>query len=426
MNKILKAFFFSLFFSLTATAGTVRINGVSAPVVSLSTLSGGAGSTLVVDSPSGDGTSSAAPAKVYIPFESDNGTTDNGDYTTYGTGNLPTGATSPTFTGTLSFTLDVTGTAAGFLYAAVRGASSTDHVIVGKLATPVDGAYISTITLLQLCTPGTTYIDCSNLETGDAPSVSVSTLVYFFHDTAVRTIGSTESSALPADGIFYDVKLSNKISTGTISLSELRKGDERLTAVYQGFVFSDIFELIAFDYGSADSTKHTSQTFVAAGTAANSFVLEGVNTSGEIRIRGLNNDQRYNLAIYFTDKYKFATLLSNSLINTPQKIEALLKKNSCFLLTAGFRGDHPVIDYFRNWRDNFLLKTYIGEKFVKFYYVWGPKLAPLVLANPWLAKIVRGSAYLLLWILEFKLWLVLLGLVLLGRIYVLRVRAIRP
>lgn len=414
MIRFLKLFLFFFCFSTLATAGKVRINAAGAPIVILSTLSGGAGGNLVVDSPSGDGTSDAAPARVYVPFGSNNGTTNNGDYTTYGAANLPLGATSPNFTGDLKLTFDVTDTAGGFLYAAVRGTSSTDHVIIGKTTTPTDGAYVVTVSLQQLCTPGGNYIDCTKLESGDAPAASVSKLVYFFHETGDRIINSTEDNALPTDGVFYDVKLSNKVSTGTIALSELRKGDASLTAVYQGFIYSDIYEVIAFDYGSAGGSENAAQTFAAAGPAVNSFVLDVVYTSGEIRIKELNNDQRYNIAIYFVDKYKFATLLSNSLIGTPQSIESLLKKNACFLLTAGFGGDHRIINYFRNWRDSFLLKTYLGEKFVKIYYSLGPQIAPIVLSSPWLAKLVRGGAYLMFWFLEFKLWLILLGLGSLG------------
>ncbi|MBK22698.1 MAG: hypothetical protein CME70_01725 [Halobacteriovorax sp.] len=379
-------------------AATVRINSASAPVITLintSTFS------LVVDSPSGDGTSEVAPAKTYVPVKSDNGTTNSQNYSTFGTTavNLPTAvAVGSAMTGTLRFTLDLASVGAGeFLHAAIKDSGSTAYKVLTSTSVTVDQVGKTfDITLASMCGASAADLDCANLLSNSSPSTTQDALVYFYIATGPDGNGNTIDPASRTGGVYYEVNLSNRVYNNTITLSDLAKGDARLTASYQGFNFEELNSIVAFDFG-ANACQTLFSNTISQGTA---YATDSTVSSGEAAIKPLVNDRAYKFAIYFEDKFKFASLISNCLSATPQQIEALLKKNSCFLLTAGFNGDHQIIDYFRSFRDEVLSRTKFGQAFIRWYYKWGPKLAPYVLENPWLAKSVRGGARLTFWVIH--------------------------
>lgn len=403
MLRSLSGLIFLLCLAFQAQAATVRINTVDTPVVHLINTST---YSLVVDSPSGDGTSESAPAKIYVPILS-TATTDNTKYTTYSpAGNLPNGNAITNITGTLRFFLDtaaISGTE--YLHAAIKDSSSSVYKVLGSTAVTVNQTGVNfDFTLVDMCTASAADLDCANLIDTSSPTTTVDALVYFFIASSQEGDGNTIDPSTKSDGVFYEVNLSNRIYSNTITMSALTKGDSRLTAVYQGFTFEQLNRIVAFDFGA----NGCQELYGDASSLGTDYVTEETATSGEAIIRPLNNDTSYQFAVYFEDKFKFSSKISNCIQGTPQEIEALLKKNSCFLLTAGFNGDHPIIDYFRKWRDEFLIQTYLGKKFIKFYYTWGPKMAPVVLSNPWLAKTVRGGAHVMYWVIEYGLWLFML------------------
>jgi hypothetical protein len=75
-------------------------------------------------------------------------------------------------------------------------------------------------------------------------------------------------------------------------------------------------------------------------------------------------------------------------------------QSDCFVVTATF--DTPdaifVIDRYRNFRDRYLLRNFVGIGLVRSYYLIGPHLANLVKTNLLLKSI---SKKLLLFILIF-------------------------
>ncbi len=87
-------------------------------------------------------------------------------------------------------------------------------------------------------------------------------------------------------------------------------------------------------------------------------------------------------------------------VSTPQKPQPISTSTSnttppsddCFIATAAYESrNHPDVETFRTFRDQFLLKHTLGKYLVIFYYFVGPHLAKLVLSNLLLKSIVRRN-----------------------------------
>ena len=205
------------------------------------------------------------------------------------------------------------------------------------------------------------------------------------------------------EGVYIKLRLSSVISANTPELLRLDKGDGRLRAKFDlnGVNTEDGNSLYAYiqekDAATSDNCKSLENT--SAGTYANLPSDEGEDkklnslfSAGTVSIRGLRNNSCYSIQIYYRDKYGFASQLSNGFHASPEALQKLLQKNSCFLLTAGFGGDDPIIDDFRHFRDQTLRQSYLGRIFVRLYYALAPALAPTVAASPLLSAMVRESA----------------------------------
>jgi hypothetical protein len=64
--------------------------------------------------------------------------------------------------------------------------------------------------------------------------------------------------------------------------------------------------------------------------------------------------------------------------------------SNCFVVTT-VMGDinHPIVEDFRRYRDNIILKSYCGMKFVEFYYLVGPYFSKIISKNQFLLKLSR-------------------------------------
>ena len=116
---------------------------------------------------------------------------------------------------------------------------------------------------------------------------------------------------------------------------------------------------------------------------------------GDFQVNNLQNGQQVNMAFGLRNKFFWVTQLTPLTTETPLDIEELLQKEACYLFTAGFGGEHWLIDHYKNFRDQVLLKSKWGRAFVSFYYRTAPKTALSIYQRPWLRKILRGTAYLL-------------------------------
>ena len=53
--------------------------------------------------------------------------------------------------------------------------------------------------------------------------------------------------------------------------------------------------------------------------------------------------------------------------------------DNCFVVTATMGGgDHPVVAHMRRFRDQVLMETSIGNRFIEWYYAHGPGMARLI------------------------------------------------
>jgi hypothetical protein len=196
------------------------------------------------------------------------------------------------------------------------------------------------------------------------------------------------------------LKFSSQIPDNTYSLTQLVKGDGRLFADLSNgqlitFMGDDIHKTLIFSY--SNTTVQASETLGNAVNVIGGDVLElqAPVLNGVLKVTGLNNGEEYNLAFSTVNKYQFSSPLSVSLVQEPEDILALLQKQACYLVTAGFQREHPVLDRLRLFRDEQLLTTSLGRRFVNFYYRTAPLMAPYIIESPFLAWLIRMSAYLM-------------------------------
>ena len=205
------------------------------------------------------------------------------------------------------------------------------------------------------------------------------------------------------DGIYIKLKLSSVISATPPELLKLHKGDGRLGAQFdlRGINTEDGDSLYAYvqEKTPSDNDNCNDLENALAGTYATLPENDGVHrnlrslsAAGTVSIRHLKNNICYSIQMYYRDKYQFASQLSNGFHASPESLEKLLEKNSCFLLTAGFGGDDPIVDDFRHFRDHTLRHSFLGRALIHLYYTFAPALAPYVAASPFLSSMVRGAA----------------------------------
>ncbi len=76
---------------------------------------------------------------------------------------------------------------------------------------------------------------------------------------------------------------------------------------------------------------------------------------------------------------------------TPSEVFGILDDKSCFISTAAFGSDMaPEVQTFRNFRDEFLLRTDWGRGFVKNYYKLSPPIADFIAKSETLRSLARS------------------------------------
>lgn len=105
--------------------------------------------------------------------------------------------------------------------------------------------------------------------------------------------------------------------------------------------------------------------------------------------------------INFIEKIGILSISENNKSTSPKKkpkkvIKSQIKTNknsnsNCFIVTTTM-GDinHPVVNDFRNYRDEVLLNTILGRLFIKLYYQIGPSLSEIIKNNKTLFQISRS------------------------------------
>lgn len=337
----------------------------------------------------------ADATRLYLPVESSNNNeysiyreSSNGDYQPEISGATTTNNARLTFT----LDLDVQGAFDNLYLGTLKADGSYDLVLLSNNAGGGDSQTFS-IDVDDICSQSDV-LDCSKFNATLASNISPlsTTIVFFLFDDA--TISSIAEASI-TNGSFYQVFLGHDIDENNVSIDSLTNSDKRVFINYTGFNLANVENIYA-EVLINSCASAPSETLGNAAIGKSSFrALETINNSGTATIKNLKNDECYGIRIVICDKFGFCSKLSNTVVGEPQEIEVLLKEQGCFFFTAGFAGSHWIIDYFQKFRDNVLRKNSLGQKFIKFYYIVGPKYAPYVLDKPYLQKAIRGLAYVL-------------------------------
>ena len=290
-------------------------------------------------------------------------------------------------------------------FIAAQKSGSEQYQIIYNRPNVTDGQEIDlTPDLKDLCAADNDLaIDCSKFQSGGDDREEIVLLMGIGIQGEVDHAPVTDSIE-PADyedGHYVKIKLSSLITARAPDLNGLYKGENRLQVHFQGMDIQDGDSLYAYvndrnasngDENCEKQGKATSSTYSALTGGGKHQKLDTIATAGKATVKGLKNGQCYSIQIYYRDRYGFATHVSGGLNASPELLAKLLEKNSCFLLTAGFGGDHPVIEDFRHFRDHTLRRYALGRAFIRLYYRYAPTLAPLIPNSPLLAALIRSAA----------------------------------
>ena len=79
------------------------------------------------------------------------------------------------------------------------------------------------------------------------------------------------------------------------------------------------------------------------------------------------------------------------------------KAGHCFIATAVYGDyDHPQVRELRRFRDQVLLRSAAGRRFVRWYYRVGPGWAEWVEGNVEVKRLIRGVLNSILWIFNLQ------------------------
>jgi hypothetical protein len=224
--------------------------------------------------------------------------------------------------------------------------------------------------------------------------------VYFFLSNQ-ESISQSPSVTDYPDGIYFKYILSNSVSSTPPAIDSVAKGDERVKVTFSGRGINNLNDVIAIKY--PDSATPTEQTYYRALLGGGIIASDdnGPQINGSLILKNLTNGERIQVAIAYVNKFNFATKISDAEEQTPEQIQTFLQEKECYLLSAGFQKDHYVLEYFRKFRDNFLLKNIWGRGFVKWYYRTAPYYAGIIYENNFLRVVVRSLGYMTYFSLRF-------------------------
>jgi hypothetical protein len=224
-------------------------------------------------------------------------------------------------------------------------------------------------------------------------------------------------------GLFFKYFLGNIVNPTPPIIDSLAKGDERIKVNFSGTGIFYLNDVIGIKY--PDSAIGNEQTYFQAlekdgGVLASD--KNGANNSGFLVMKNLTNNQPIKVGVAYVNKFKFASRISEAEEQTPQSIQTFIQEKECYLLSAGFQRDHYVLEYFRAFRDNFLIKNFLGRGFVKWYYQTAPYYAGIIYNNAPLRFLVKSLGYLAYF--TFRFFPVLIGVILICFVF-FRFKAIR-
>ena len=372
------------------------------------------------------------PSTVYIPFYDEhlniyfNGVDDGSNikfslFVRESATSTPTN-TLPSYNGASSnpsiiqheFSITNTLTQDIYLYAALVDLSSsgTLHILsintnpiyysLLKISRNTSENYIVNLNIFTLCVNAQN--PCQGLKYDDLTDITQyikdNVKVYFFLSDQQQLSQSLNASDYP-HGINFKYILSNSVSSTPPTIDSVAKGDERVKVNFSGKGINYLNDVIAVKHPVTASA--TEQTFYDAlldgGVVASSD--NGAQISGSLILKNLVNGETVQIGIAYVNKFYFASEISETDVQTPEMIQTFIQEKECYLLSAGFQKDHYILEYFRGFRDNFLLKNNWGRSFVKWYYRTAPYYAGIIYDNSFLRFVVRSLGYLAYYTLRF-------------------------
>lgn len=415
---------FSVFFG-RAEAKTVRAKNNAAPVVYASNNSSNISLPIIADPSAADGSAENDPIKVYVPLGGDNPANTQVTRLILASSTLlpkaPLAGASSYVLIQLSLSNSTNDTQ--YLWAAIKDASNvyktidlqTVYSLAGNTTSNVDSVF----DIKNLCLIGTVNCTGINQATTAAGVNSGQYIIYYFLTSSdSMTSNTTVSPSDYAGGLYVKYYFSDVLPTGTTTINKIYNGDGR---VFIDMRSGSISQMGDFIYKTM-ILKHSgvvasASTTIGAVGVSNIQSLGPPTLNGLLDVQNLTNNTDYYFSVSLVNKFLFHSPLSASVYARPEPIEALLQKQACFLLTAGFAGNHPVVEYFRHIRDHYLLHFSLGKSFVNFYYAWAPSYAQSILDRPWLAASIRALAHSLYFILN---WGIIFAFILLA--FILKIK----
>ena len=131
------------------------------------------------------------------------------------------------------------------------------------------------------------------------------------------------------------------------------------------------------------------------------------------KITGLDNGVNYCFVMANADAtgniyYYTQPTVGNAdlLCGTPEEVVGLLAGKKCFIATAAFGSQmHPEVQVFRDFRDQYLLTTELGQWLVETYYTYGSQAALVIAQHSWLRVIARAILWPMLYFVKLALWM---------------------
>ncbi len=397
------------FFTLNSWAdGTVRLadpeEDLGAGSESVVRFNNGVGSSFIFanyELPSGDGDSPGSAAESYIPLT-------NGGNQELRVSFAQSSLVPDTSTGifqTYINTINDTGNDRR-LYVAVQDPNdTTDYCIVGGGTTfsSSSSEVLSWVqaSLSEVCAS----IDCTTLANPSTTKTKQFLFYYFLTPDTLSTRTCDSYNTSQTGGVYLKGNFSVRLPTSALVINELRRGDGRLKALFSGATISDFNRTLALINGTGATITAGGNTGTQLNVSGTELIdLEIASTSTEANINPLVNNVLYSVGMVIEDKYQLTTVISNVPASVaPAEIEALLEKQACYVLSAGFGEKHFITDYFRALRDKVLLKTDLGSIFVAWYYKTAPYYTATIYNSPVISFIVRCLAYVTWFVLNLCL-----------------------
>ncbi len=401
--------FILIFVSFNSFADTVRIvnpTALSMTGVTSTTFS------LNVTNPSGDATDEASPAKVYVPTT--NAIVDHDKYfSKFKASTLNLLFDTGLATHLVNFPLTVVVSGTRYLYAAAKSPTQSGYKVIQKYSSAISSNEDVSFAVSPnaICAPYAS--DCTLLNSGSSNSSTVVFKVYFFVSTISNlAIGDTLDPSTNTGGVYFDVGMSNRIYIASdleVLIVDSKKGDGRvILTINSTNSMANFKNVLVFKHSSPPATPNLPIGAYTTGALIDRDFSS--SQTGEVTIDQLVNKEEVILSVAFQDNYGFATVLSDDVVITPLDIQELLKKQACFLLTAGFGEEHYVINFFRQYRDQVLAHTFLGKKFIEVYYREAPHYALVIYKHSTIRWGVRVMAYLLYFLFNYYWIILILGL----------------